>query len=94
VISTPNVLSSPGGMTPPLLTLGKIVAYYKYQTTKRINMLCQNASTPFWQRNYFEHIVRNDHEFRKIREYIFSNPLRWQEDQLHPTALPNRFNQK
>ena len=49
--------------------------------------------TPFWQRNYWEHIVRDESSLNRIRAYIQGNPIRWQEDQLHPEAAPNRFNQ-
>ncbi len=37
-----------------------------------------------WQRNYYEHIVRNEESLREIREYIANNPLRWELDSLHP----------
>jgi len=74
-------------------TLGQIVAYYKYQTTKRINQLRDMPGTRFWQRNYWEHIVRHEESLNRIREYIQNNPARWAEDQLHPTAPPNPFNQ-
>jgi REP element-mobilizing transposase RayT len=33
-----------------------------------------------WQRNYYEHIVRNDDELEKMREYIATNPVRWETD--------------
>ncbi len=32
-----------------------------------------------WQRNYYEHVIRNDDELNKIREYIIQNPDRWNE---------------
>lgn len=94
-----GVVSTPGpGQGDPAPTVGKpdlghIVAFYKYQTTKRINALRVNPGCRFWQRNYFEHIVRNDDEYRQIVEYIQTNPLRWESDQLHPAAAPNPFNQ-
>lgn len=81
-----------GGETPPRYGLGQIVAYYKYQTTQRINALRGSPGVPFWQRNYYEHIIRNEVEWQKIWDYIQINPLRWEEDQLHPTAALNRFN--
>lgn len=74
-----------GGITPPLpSTLGQIVAYYKYQTTVQINHLNDNAGTPFWQRGYYEHIIRNDREMETIRRYIQENPLKWELDQENP----------
>jgi hypothetical protein len=33
-----------------------------------------------WQRNYFEHIIRNESAYQKIVEYILTNPLRWEDD--------------
>ena len=47
-----------------------------------------------WQRNYYDHIIRNENELKNIWNYIDTNPLRWQDDQLHPAALPNKFNQE
>jgi putative transposase len=92
-----------GGETPPLRAgvvpaprqspvLGQIVAFFKYQTTKSINQMREMPGARFWQRNYWEHIVRNDADLTRIREYIESNPARWTEDQLHPDAPPNKFN--
>jgi len=46
-----------------------------------------------WQRNYYEHIVRNENELKNFWNYIDTNPLRWEKDQLYPAALPNQFNQ-
>jgi hypothetical protein len=37
-----------------------------------------------WQRNYYEHIVRNDNELQRIRQYIADNPARWAEDSENP----------
>ena len=36
-----------------------------------------------WQRNYWEHIVRNESELNRIREYISANPQYWESDRLH-----------
>jgi hypothetical protein len=36
--------------------------------------------TGIWQRNYYEHIVRNDRELNNIRWYILNNPINWQLD--------------
>jgi REP element-mobilizing transposase RayT len=92
--SSPISPATQGGETPPLRpTLGQIVAYYKYQTTKTINLMRGMPGAKFWQRNYWEHVIRNEAEMNRIQEYIENNPTRWSNDQLHPTAQPNRFNQ-
>jgi hypothetical protein len=46
-----------------------------------------------WQRNYYEHILRNEREFTNIWNYIDTNPLRWRVDQLRPAAPANRKKQ-
>jgi REP element-mobilizing transposase RayT len=76
------------GTSPLRPTLGQIVAYYKYQTTKRINVLRGMSGVPFWQRNYWEHVVRDEIDLNRIRQYIENNPLRWHEDQLNPIVPP------
>jgi REP element-mobilizing transposase RayT len=37
-----------------------------------------------WQRNYYEHIIRNEESLNRIREYIATNPLRWHLDRENP----------
>ena len=37
-----------------------------------------------WQRNYWEHIIRNEESYQRISQYILKNPAKWVEDQLHP----------
>jgi len=69
---------------PAFPGLGQIVGFYKYQTTKQINTLRCIAGGSFWQRNYYEHILRNEEEWGKTRDYILANPLRWDEDDLYP----------
>jgi putative transposase len=86
-----GAVAAPTAVATP--TLGQIVAYYKYQTTKRINELRDMPDVPFWQGNYWEHIIRNEQSLNRIREYIENNPAHWEEDQLHPDAVPNAFNQ-
>jgi putative transposase len=49
---------------------------------------------PFWQRNYWEHIIRNEQSLNRIREYSQNNAARWAEDQLHSRAAANPFEQR
>lgn len=80
-----------GGGTPPLQkrTLGQIVAYFKYQSTKEINALKGGPVTKCWQRNYYEHIIRNQQDLELTWLYIESNPAQWDKD----TDNPARQNQ-
>jgi len=60
--------------------------------TARINRMRGTPGASVWQRNYWEHIVRDDVSLNEIRAYIQNNPARRAEDQLHPDAPPNPFN--
>jgi putative transposase len=40
-----------------------------------------------WQRNYYEHIIRNEKELSRIREYIVNNPMQWEPDIEHPQNI-------
>ena len=76
-----------GGETPPLRkpTLGQIVAYFKYQSTKEMNKIeTENSITKFWQRSYYEHIIRNEKELQQKTDYIMDNPSQWDEDDENP----------
>jgi putative transposase len=84
----PGTAITPGAATASLRrpTLGQIVAYFKYQSTKHINQQRGTPGVRVWQRNYFEHIVRNEHALDAIRRYIENNPLRWELDLYNPAA--------
>ncbi|MFN6517217.1 MAG: transposase [Nostoc sp. CreGUA01] len=64
--------------------LSEIIRSFKTSSARRINQLRDSRGISVWQRNYYEHIIRNDEALQKIREYIFNNPLSWEQDQLHP----------
>jgi len=57
--------------------LGAIIRSFKSAVTKRINAMRDTHGTPVWQRNYYEHVIRNKRALQRIREYIANNPLRW-----------------
>jgi REP element-mobilizing transposase RayT len=62
-------------------TLGQVVAYFKYQSTKEINGLDgSRVLTNIWQRNYYERIIRNVREMEAIWGYIEGNPANWEQD--------------
>lgn len=68
--------------------LSRVVQSFKRHTTiEYINMVKQNILPSFdkriWQRNYWEHIIRNENEFVKISEYIRNNPMNWNKDKLN-----------
>ncbi len=75
-----------GGMK--LQGLPEIVRQFKTFSAKRINDLRHSPGTPVWQRNYYEHMVRDEDDYHRIIEYILTNPQRWIEDSLHPNNTP------
>jgi REP element-mobilizing transposase RayT len=64
--------------------LSEIVRALKTFSSRRINESRQTPGTKLWQRNYWEHIIRNESELNRIREYIHNNPTQWEMDKLHP----------
>ena len=67
----------------PSKNLGAVVRGFKSAATRLINQWRKSPSTPVWQRNYYEHIIRNEDELQDIRKYIQNNPLRWEADSLY-----------
>ncbi len=62
------------------LPLGRIVGAFKTMSTKHVNEWRETPGAALWQRNYYEHIIRDDADLQRIREYILANPARWYED--------------
>jgi putative transposase len=58
-------------------SVGSFVARFKAICTKRINELRGKPEPPVWQRNYYEHVIRNRKDLERIRRYVLENPYRW-----------------
>ena len=66
----------------PLRTLGSIVRGFKTGVTKWVR---ENTGVHHvWQRNYYDHVIRNEDDLQRIRQYIADNPARWAEDRENP----------
>jgi REP element-mobilizing transposase RayT len=75
--------------TRPALTLGDAVGAFKSLTTDEYIMGVHQLNWPrfqnrFWQRNYYDHVIRDQEELEKIREYVRQNPLMWTCDRYNP----------
>ena len=88
------------GVAPPsslegvaaTLSLPDVVHRFKTLTTKRYADGVKHFGwTPFpgrvWQRNYYEHIIRNEESLNRIRQYILDNPAQWAIDRDNPLAV-------
>lgn len=60
--------------------LSEIVRQFKTFSAKRINLIQNTPGVPVWQRNYYEHIIGKDQEYKSIATYIAENPMYWQTD--------------
>ena len=57
---------------------------FKTISSKQVNQIRQTPGIPVWQRNYYEHIIRNNKALNQIKEYIQNNPFKWHLDRENP----------
>lgn len=67
----------------PSNTIGSLIRGFKSSTTNKIHKINKKYNEPVWQRNYYEHIIRNENELNFIREYIRTNPANWRLDKYY-----------
>lgn len=60
-------------------SLGAIIGSFKSAVSKRIGR--EHTATGIWQRNYYEHVIRNHKDWDRIHRYIEANPSLWAEDE-------------
>jgi len=64
-------------------SLSEIVRQLKTFSARRVNKERNMPGVPLWQRNYYEHIIRDEESYHKIADYIINNPMRWKEDKYY-----------
>jgi REP element-mobilizing transposase RayT len=64
-------------------SLGAIISHFKAAVSRRAWSGLIDRDQRIWQRNYYDHIVRNEQSLNEIRRYIIENPGRWAEDSLY-----------
>jgi REP element-mobilizing transposase RayT len=64
-----------------------IVRSYKSAVSYRINLIRDTQDIPVWQRNYYEHVIRDDKDLQKKTDYINANPLLWYQDEENPSNI-------
>ena len=75
----------PRHMCSALKPLGGIIGAFKTVSSRKINEFSGNREIKIWQRNYFEHVIRDEKSLERIREYIVCNPAKWQSDKENPS---------
>ena len=68
-----------------MTALPNIIRGFKTFSSRRINNLRRQTGSPLWQRNYYEHIIRDEEDLMRVREYIVQNPLKWETDEYYAT---------
>jgi putative transposase len=71
----------------PRGSIGAIVGSYKSAVSKRINQLRHTPGAPVWQRNYYDHIIRDEKDWERIHTYISANPAQWVRDEENPERI-------
>lgn len=70
-------------------SVGAVIAQFKSLVTKRIYATRQHLGGSVWQRNYYEHVIRDEESLNRIREYIATNAKRWDLDRENRQATGN-----
>jgi REP element-mobilizing transposase RayT len=77
---------TPPPTTPTTLTIGNIIGAYKSLVTDKCLEIYKSRNEymgKLWQRNYYEHIIRNESAYQNIYNYIIHNPEKWQDDKFY-----------
>ena len=82
IILAPAPASKGAASSAP--TLGQIIRAFKSLAAIEANRILGSSGRPFWQRNYYEHVIRDEDELNIIRQYIRDNPLKWDLDPDNP----------
>jgi REP element-mobilizing transposase RayT len=64
-------------------SLGAIMQNFQSITCRKIHKINKTLGSRLWQRNYWEHVIRDENDLNRIRDYIINNPLKWPEDKYY-----------
>ena len=65
---------------PEPQSIGAIIGSFKSAVTNRINKMRNAPGARLWQRNYYEHVIRDDNDYESIVDYILANSFNWEKD--------------
>jgi putative transposase len=65
------------------MLIPKILGKFQQQTSKQINVLRNTPGVKNWQKDYHDHIIRNNESYEKIKNYIINNPRNWDNDKFN-----------
>jgi REP element-mobilizing transposase RayT len=67
-------------------SIATFIGGFKGAVTRRVNALRDTQGMLVWQRNYYEHVVRDEDDYNRIVAYIEDNPRRWPDDEYNPAT--------
>ncbi|NLJ40931.1 MAG: transposase [Clostridiales bacterium] len=70
------ILGSDSGRSKTAPTISRIIQQFKGSISKKVGF-------SIWQKSFHDHIIRNEHEYQEIWQYIETNPLKWAEDEYY-----------
>lgn len=70
-------------------SLASWAAGFRSAVTSRVRECWKRPDASLWQEDYFEHMIRDEAELLRIRDYVLSNPARWKLDRQNPEAGPD-----
>jgi REP element-mobilizing transposase RayT len=89
----PDEPGQPQGVAPTMSLMDVVHRFKSLTTAQYRHGIIRKGCRPFlgrlWQRNYYEHIIRNEEELHCIRQYIADNPMRWETDRENPYRQGN-----
>ncbi len=79
-----RIAPTPPSQVQKRKSLGRLVGAVKTVSAREVNLRRGTPGQPLWQRNYYEHVIRNEKSLAQIRQYIRDNPAKWASDREHP----------
>ena len=79
ILTEPRLLKQDGVLKP----LPEIMRGFKTMSARQINLMLNRQGVPVWQESYRDRAIRNDRELGSFREYIMTNPIRYQMNRRH-----------
>ena len=70
--------------------LSEIIRGFKTWSARQINQIQNTTGTPVWQRSLYDHIIRDEDDLNRIRNYVMENPLMWDQDTNNPKFLSSK----
>jgi len=67
-------------------SLGAIIGSFKSAATKKFREIPKNSEKQLWQRNYYDHLIRNERDYQAIYDYILANQMNWEKDEEFPLS--------